>query len=65
MTIKENLKLNPGELAEYFLPNREDLSTLYSIRSIIFNADTMQEVLNKVQTEINKILKLEQQQKEK
>tara|TARA_R100001440_G_scaffold61676_1_gene81604 strand:- start:269 stop:463 length:195 start_codon:yes stop_codon:yes gene_type:complete len=59
-----NLKLTPGDLAEYYLPNREDLSTLYSIRSVIFNAISMQQVLDKVQSEINEILKSENKTKE-
>ena len=59
-----NLKLTPGDLAEYYLPDREDLSTLYRIRSVIFNTSSLQKVLDKVQSEINEILKSENKNKE-
>jgi hypothetical protein len=54
-----DLKIKTGTLAEYFFPDNVELSTLYGVRSTIFNAKSRQEVLDVVQSRITKVLKLE------
>ena len=56
-----DLKLKPGELGEIFFKNRPDLGTLYSIRQSVFNAKNLQEVLDKVQKEINEVVREERE----
>jgi len=51
-----DLKLKTGELAEYFIPGREDLGRLYSIRHKIFHAKDLQETLDFVQQQINEVI---------
>lgn len=55
----QDLKINSGTLAENFLPNNVELSTLYGIRSTIFNAKSQQEVLDVVQARITKVTEQE------
>ncbi len=57
--MTKDLKIKKGSLAEYLIPQRPEYAVLHGVRSKIFHADNMQDLLDYVQDEIVKIEKKE------
>ncbi len=55
LQMNNNLKINTGDIAEYFFPHNVELSTLYGIRGQIWNSKDLQELLDKVQERLTKL----------
>ena len=52
---------NYGSLAEYFFPNRPEYEALIRLRLKLFDTNNLQEILDYVQAEIEKIEKQEKE----
>ena len=59
LQMTKDLKIKTGDLRELFVPENVELSTLYGIRSQIFNSTSLQNLLDKVQERLTKVQKLE------
>jgi hypothetical protein len=51
----DKLTIKTGNISEYFFPHNVELSTLYGIRSQIFNSKDLQELLDQVQERLTKL----------
>ena len=55
LQMTKDLKIKTGDLRELFVPENVELSTLYGIRSQIFNSSSLQELLDQVQERLTKV----------
>ena len=55
LQMTKDLKIKTGDLRELFVPENDELSTLYGIRSQIFNSTSLQNLLDKVQERLTKV----------
>jgi|TARA_R100000908_G_C3736990_1_gene134544 hypothetical protein len=55
LQMSDKLKIKTGDIAEFYFPHNVELSTLYGIRGQIFNSNSLQELLDKVQERLTKL----------
>ena len=55
LQMSDKLKIKTGNIAEFYFPHNVELSTLYGIRSQIFNSKDLQELLDQVQERLTKL----------